>query len=276
MASTSSITVIGGVIGAGKTSLASAWGIDNMHGEKARERIRGCKRTIDKMRANGYNVTMPNKHLTFTDYPLDYRSPDCGHRRSYSIDGYKLGFETEDFKPQLVLPYSFIILDEAQKYFNSRKSLQFADNVSRFWEQSRKFHLDIVLVVQRIGLIDRNIRELARIVWVEKLRFKYDHYGDIVQCIWTYREWETYAEYEAGERGTKVTYIFDGNIFKYYDTSEGKLLYMQGLQERDFDYTEHEVYGMSPDDVKSYSERHQQVAPKGFYQASKGNKKDDG
>ncbi|MCM1195146.1 MAG: zonular occludens toxin domain-containing protein [Firmicutes bacterium] len=271
--STSSITIIAGVIGAGKTSLATALAIENMYGEKARERIRACKGELAVMRANGFNVSMPDKHLTYADYLIDYRSPDCGHRRSYDVDGYKLGFATDDFAPQLLPPYSFVVLDEAQKYFNSRKSHQFADNVSRFWEQSRKFHFDILLVVQRIGLIDLNIRELARIIWVEKLRFKYDKYGNLAQCIWTYREWDTYSEYEAGERGKKVTYIFNGNIFKNYDTSEGKQLYMQGLDERDFDYSEHAIYGMSPDDVKAYAERHQQVAPKGFYQEKKGDKK---
>lgn len=271
--STTSITIIGGVIGAGKTSLASAWGVDNMHGEKARERVHACKRELAIMQASGYNVTMPDKHLVYADYSIDYRSPYCGHRRSYDVDGYKLGFATEEFTPQLLPPHSFVILDEAQKYFNSRKSTQFADNVSRFWEQSRKFHLDIVLVVQRIGLIDLNIRELARIIFIDKLRFKYDWDGNIIQCIWTYREWDTYAEYEAGERGQKVTYIFDGNIFKYYDTSEGKLLYMQGLDTHDFDYAEHEVYGMSPDDVARYADRHKQIAPKGFYQEKKDGKK---
>lgn len=260
------ITVIGGVVGAGKTSLGAAFGIDNMHGQTAREAVRNSRAMISTMNANGYNLTLPQKHLTFADFGLDYRSPDCGRRQSYDVDGFKLGFWTDKYLPQYLPPYSCIILDEAVKYFNSRRSQQFADNISRFWEQLRKFHLTAILIVQRVGLIDRNIRELARIIIVDNLRFKYNKYGEIAECIWYFHEWETYAQYEAGERGKRVTYIFKGNVFKYYNSYEGHLLYMQGLDKADFEYHVHEDYLMSPEDVVRYAERHKQLAPDGFYE----------
>lgn len=262
----SSITVIGGVVGAGKTSLGVAFAIDHMHGATAREAVRTSRAMIAAMNANGYNLTLPQQHLTFADFGIDYRSPDCGRRRSYDVDGYKLGFIKDKYLPQFLPPCSCIILDEAVKYFNSRRSQQFADNISRFWEQLRKFRLTAILIVQRVGLIDLNIRELARIIIVENLRFKYSRYGEIEQCIWYFREWETYQQYEAGERGKRVTYIFQGNIFKYYNSYEGDLLYMQGLENNDFEYHVHEDYLPSPEDVARYAERHKQLAPDGFYE----------
>ena len=243
----SSITVIGGVVGAGKTSLGVAFGIDNMHGATAREAVRNSRAMINSMNAYGYNLTLPQRHLVFADFGIDYRSPDCGRRRSYDVDGYKLGFYTDKYLPQF-LPQ------------------QFADNISRFWEQLRKFRLTAILIVQRVGLIDRNIRELARIIIVENLRFKFNKYGEIEQCIWYFKEWETYQQYEAGERGKRVTYIFQGNIFKYYNSYEGDLLYMQGLENNDFEYHVHEDYLPSPEDVARYAERHKQIAPDGFYE----------
>lgn len=256
------IEIIYAPIGFGKTALATAKAINRMYGVTARESLRNCRKVLERMKANGFdNVAMPGKHLVYANYGICYKSPNCGERRSYDLDGFKLGFKTEKFKPTYMLPYSLGVLDEAQRYFNSRKFKDFGDNRSRYFEQSRKFHLDFIIIAQRLGLIDLNVKELARITLVESMKLYYRK-GEICKCVWGLRIWDTFREHELGAPGRQETYTFDGNIFKYYDTDEGDLLYMDGLEERNFDYGEHTDYGVSPDEVHRYVSDHNQETVK--------------
>lgn len=256
------IEIIFAPIGFGKTALATAKAIKRMYGPTARESLRYCRNVLAQMKANGFdNVAMPEKHLVYANYGICYKSPDCGERRSYDLDGFKLGFKTDKFDPMYMLPYSLGILDEAQRYFNARKFKDFDDNRSRYFEQSRKFHLDFIIIAQRLGLIDLNVKELAKIDLIEDMQLRY-HKGEICKCIWKLRVWNTFREYELGAPGEEETYTFDGNIFKYYNTDEGDLLYMNGLEERNFDYKEHSNYGISPDEVQRFVSEHNQATLK--------------
>ena len=66
-------------------------------------------------------------------------------------------------------PYEVIGIQEAQKYLNSRKSKNFPDWQSRWYEQHRHNNLDILMDVQRPGLVDVNIRELAQFIDIQDM-----------------------------------------------------------------------------------------------------------
>ena len=270
------IELIYGDPGAGKTSYMVARGIENMYGEKARQARFNCRKLLNSMRAGGFtHVTMAKDHLVYAaGVNIRYISPNCGLRKNHDLDPYRLRLPTDDFKDmQCLLPYSFCIIDEGARIFNSRNSSQFPDNASRYFEQHRKMELHFLIASQRFELIDVNIRALCPVKYIRKIDVKRDRQGNVTKCTWTYDSWQTYREFEKGVDGTTETYTFNGNVFKYYDTHEGKELFLQGVIDKDFEYGHKKDYDLSPDGVVQFAIDHPQEAPAGYYkQVNKGKK----
>ena len=88
----------------------------------------------------------------------------------------------------------------------------------------RHNHYDIYLDLQRIGLLDLNIRDLsARIVEVCGMAHEYNSQGSIVSTTWVCHEfegWEDFDKYLNGttRRAKTVRFTNTGNIFSGYDS----------------------------------------------------------
>ncbi|MCM1043677.1 MAG: hypothetical protein NC350_05715 [Corallococcus sp.] len=246
------IYLIFGDPGAGKTAFMTAQLIDEMHGERGRERYMQCKRYIDDLNAQGWNLPLPKqRHCVYASYEITYRSPYCGKRTAYDLDPFKLGFGQKNFRRAKLLPYGVIGIDEAQKYFDSHHWQEFPAYKSRFFEQHRKWGLDIYLAVQKDTLIDSNLRLLSKPIRIESLSERTIE-GE-KRFTWTYTTWEHYRNYAAGEQGKEVGYTFSGNIFEYYDSYEGKQLFLADVEDaQGFDDAPRKTYTMSPLDVKDY------------------------
>ena len=256
--------------GTGKTSLMVAKLIDHMIGPTARADVSNCRRLLMQLRANGFEgLSAPTDHLVYSDVDIKYRSSRHGTKYNHNVDGFRLGFPAEGFNPMFILPGSYIGLDEAQRYFNSREFQSFSDNISRWYEQHRHFGLTIYFTAQRDMLIDKNIRELCSVSYIRKLQTFNNADGKVIRCVWQYDHWDTYSAFVNQQRPNSLKYTFEGNVFQFYDCCQSKHLFLNGVDGRGFDFDYAPYYDLSPDGVKQYAEAHRQEAPDCFRKKKK-------
>lgn len=262
-----SITIIFGMPRAGKTALMTKLALDCMTGAQAAKDIRESCKEIKKFNDGGFHFTYPKRHLVFSDYDIYTRNKTLF---SYRTSGYRFGLPNEKYKDiDFFPPCSRLFFDEAQKYWNSRESNKLSDFVSRAFELHGHFKLNICLAVQRVGLIDLNIRELSpNIIEVVELKHKTDN-GVIMSSMWTCRVYKNVSEAEkriAGQSARYKTkkYTFDGNIFKHYDSETFRFAFLKDRENADFDYTPNGGYDYTVKGVKRFNAEHEYTVPDGY------------
>ena len=168
-----------------------------------------------------------------------------------------------------VLPSARIYLSEAQRYYNARRSKDLPDWVSRFYEEHGHFDLNIMLDVQRPGLIDVNIRELVEcFIEVRGMTNKYDESGNIVCSIFHLRvfsDWKFVDKYlSTGEKCyEEQNVVFQGCVFDYY---KSMAYYDEFIPlEQDFSTVRHLDGGTDDATLRRAKEMYQQTPPEGFY-----------
>lgn len=169
-------------------------------------------------------LTPPPLPPIYSDFKVKIPAGYKKHYEPYYINGYYMGLANERLKTQFLPPYAKVFLGESQRYYNSRKSGNFPDFVSRFYEMHRHYGLDLYLDVQRVRLIDPNIRELCRcFIEVQGMEHTRDKLRRIIHTVWRCREfsnWQAYEDYLNTGAVTykETTYENDGNIFDCYDS----------------------------------------------------------
>ncbi len=243
--------------GDGKTSYVSArYGIDRMHGDYARKTIRCAKNWCNALNANGFDVTPPKQHLVYAhNLNIKIRSPYFGTRESWDLDPERMGFKAEEFNPQYAIPYSTWIIDEMQSVFDSHFWNEYSENKSRFLEQCRKIDLTVVFIAQADNLALLRIRQLCDIHYIRKLTVKTDKYGNTV-CKWKIDVYHTIDDFHAKRNAIQEEYTFNENIFKYFDTTQGKERFFDGLQNADFEQKLQPRIQLTPDSIAEYVKQH--------------------
>lgn len=266
------ITLIFGRPGAGKTALMTALALEYMTGSAARSDVRACSAQVAELNAGGFRFSAPSDHLVYSDYIIAARH---GSVRSHYVNGFELGLHDPEHFTRLFPPYSRFYLDEAQKYFNSRERNGIADSVSRFYELHRHNHLEITLAVQRPGLIDKNVRELVeRVIQVEELTLEKDKCGRIFALSWQLRLFEKTADALSFVDGgavesLPVTYTFDGNVFRHYNSLFHQPAFYNASYGRDFELALAESYPLDVDGVKQFNAEHTYSTPRGYFKGAK-------
>ena len=218
------ITIISGAPGAGKSSL-NAYFLDRTYKEEGRTLLKRSVAKIEEINKTRRNpLTPPSLPPIYSDFRVKIPAGYKKYYEPYYINGYYMGLANERLKTQFLPPYAKVFLSEAQRYYNSRKSGNFPDFVSRFYEMHRHFGLDLYLDVQRVRLIDPNIRELCRhFIEVQFMEHTRDKLGRIVHTVWHCREFDNWLAFEdylntGAATYKETTYTYDGNIFDCYDS----------------------------------------------------------
>ena len=215
------ITIVFAPPGHGKTAYltCNAEGYLN-RGPLSQELYESTCSYVESLNSEGFNYSLPEHAPVYTNYKVSALSGWNEITESYYIDGFHMGFPNKYVPVFNVYPGSKIFLSEAQRYYNSRKSKDLPDWVSRWFEEHRHFYLDIWLDVQRPGLIDVNIRDIAeRFVEILSVRLQrceaaVDRHWQTVFDIVVY---DSYADVEAG-KGERKQEVYDVNVFECYES----------------------------------------------------------
>lgn len=214
-----------------------------------RQRNRSMQNEIVLKQASGFEAikTVP-QHCVASNIPITMRKFGYSPRHSRLINPYRLGYDNEHVNVHFTLPYQFTIIDEAQKYLNSRMSLYYPDWQSRYYEQCGHDYLRFLFATQRPELIDVNIRALCNFIEIMKLDLRYDDFNKVKRLTWLIRRIESNSAYEAyissgkKDKGCYIEDIVtaDYNVFDCYDSRNCKPKFYKGHMNEDFDYIESE------------------------------------
>jgi len=240
------ITVIYGDPGVGKDSLMSAM----IHDIYFNEWVDMMHLTYDLIdEANETRLvplSYPKKAPIYTDFDVKIHIGFEKYYKPYFINGYYFGLRNNDLPVIPVVPGAKIFLTEVQRYYDSRKNATLPDFVSRAYEMHRHPYYDIYLNLQRLSLLDLNIRDISgRFILLEKLTHKYNDVGEIISSRWVGKEFKSHEDCTAYiETGRKCyipfEYNFDGNVFDLYDSFSNKDKYLP-VDGEDFLFLEHGV-----------------------------------
>lgn len=187
--------------------------------------LKQCKERLEILNAQRKTaLAVPDKPPFFADFNVKLHVGYKTYFEPYYINGFYFGLENEKMQTQFLPPYSQIFFGEAQRYYNSRKSSTFPDHVSRAYEMHRHYGYNIYLDVQRVMLIDANVRELCkRFIEVCGMQHTYDDMGRIIKTVFKCHEFNSWVDTNdyltTGAETYKVTeYTNEGNIFECFDS----------------------------------------------------------
>ncbi len=223
------IIIVFGKPGAGKTSLMTHF-MTELYEKQGDELLESCQDLIiEQNQERLYALPLPDKPPIFSNFGAKILADYEEEYSPYFFNPYYFGVENDDFPIQYLLPGGYYFIDEAQKYYNSRKSLMLRDHVSRAFETHRQYGMTFILGCQRPKLIDLNIRELTAVcIEVVRLENEVTAYGGIRSSAWYCRKYDSVSaalEYlETGvETGKKIPpIVHNGNIYEAYDSFENR------------------------------------------------------
>lgn len=219
------ITIITGKPGVGKTALNTYFCEHTYQTERERlfkmtcEKIEALNETREKP------LKLPSAPPIFTNYEVKFLIGYKKYYEPYYINPYYIGLQNDKLPTLYLPPYSRVFISEAQRYYNSRKSLTLPDWVSRWFEMHRHYGIEIYMDVQRGKLIDLNIRELCkRFIEVQSMELETNGGTWINRTRWHCREFsnmQDFDEYINGTGGTykQTVYTYEGDIFKCYNSA---------------------------------------------------------
>ncbi|MDR3264148.1 MAG: zonular occludens toxin domain-containing protein [Clostridiales bacterium] len=269
-------TIIFGKRGAGKTALATMFGIDRMT-RFAYDDVKRVKTEIKRLNRGGFGLCFNERHVLFADYAIRSNVEGYSRRQSFEVDGYALGMPDKGHRTMFLPPYSTVILDEAQRYYDSHIPVaSFPERVSAFYEFARHYGISAILALQRPMLIQKNIRDLAeRFIKVESVKAVEDRYGFVRRCEWDCLEFydnldlERYLDSKGREEnGKRVKYRCDYDIFRCYDSQSRFAMFLDGFENReDFDIIESSSVGRTVASIRLYNKFHSWVRPSTYLQS---------
>lgn len=221
----STIYIIFGLPRVGKTCLMSHIANTVMYDFK---RTEAMQEVVKDLNVEGFNLEMP-PHVVSANYDIMGYKYLCSENTCRRINPYKLGikeFAPEDADLHLDIPYGVYFIQEAQRYLNSRRSANFPDFQSRWYETLGHNHMVVFLDCQRPGLIDLNVRANASFIEVRDLDVKLNKYGDVKGLKWYIRRIENSEALDTYlQSGRQNTDVFvddvieaDYNVFEIYDS----------------------------------------------------------
>lgn len=232
------ITLIVGEPGVGKTSLNAC--LMSQEIVNYRQDYLSCCNKINELNSQGYCFEYPKDGvLTYANFKFVNKT-----RFRFGVNGKRLNpwhmaLPNDEIPFDTFPPYSKFHIMEGQVYWNSRRR-GLRDCVSRFFENHRHNHFDIYIDVQRAGLIDANIREIAGRIWeVQKSVHDYDSSGRMQETTFHVYQFNSWSEYEKYlNNGKKKEFVnlftffkFHGCIFDCYNSFENEAAFFENCRE---------------------------------------------
>lgn len=238
----STIYIIFGLPRAGKTCLMSHIANCVMYDYERNDVMQYAVRELNE---KGFNLKIP-VHTVSANYDITGFKYLCSETHARKINPYFLGikdFAPEGAKLHLDIPYGVYFIQEAQRYLNSRRSANFPDFQSRWYETLGHNKMVVFLDCQRPGLIDLNIRANARFIEVRNLNIEKNKYGEIKGLKWHVRHIESSEALDVYlQSGRQNSAIYtediieaDYNVFEIYDSFNYKERFYKNREKEAFD-----------------------------------------
>ena len=218
------ITIIFGAPGSGKSSLMTHF-LSQIYYTDGPARLKKARQKIEEINEERtYLLTVPAEIPIYTNYKVSLHTGYHKDWEPYYINGYYIGLPNDRMDTIFTPPFSAIFLDEAQRYFNSRKSASTPDWVSRYAEMHRHYGIDLCLCAQRPILIDANVREICKDFYeAREMEHIRDDAGAIAKTIFRVRRFEAWAAVEqyletGAETYREAAVTHEGDIFSSFDS----------------------------------------------------------
>ena len=218
------ITIIFGAPGSGKSSLMTHF-LSRIYYTDGASRLKRAQKKIETLNEDrAHPLTLPNKPPLYANYKVSLHTGYHKDWEPYYINGYYIGLPNDRMDTIFTPPFSAIFLDEAQRYFNSRKSASTPDWVSRYAEMHRHYGIDLCLCAQRPILIDANVREICKDFYeAREMEHIRDDAGAIAKTVFRVRRFEAWAAVEqyletGAETYREAAVIHEGDIFAKFDS----------------------------------------------------------
>lgn len=239
------ITAICGLPGSGKSSLMCKL-MKDIYFTQGRRLYLTTVGKINSINAKRkFPLTLPDRVPIYSDYEVKFKVGYEKYYSTYFLNGFYFGLKNSEVPIIPVVPYAKVFLSEVQRYYDSRKSKSLPDFVSRLFEMHRHNHYDIYLDLQRIGLLDLNIRDLsAQIIEVCEMNHEYNSQGGIVKTVWRchvfdcWEDFDNYLNHSSSTKSKNVYFEHVGNIFNCYDSYSYESEFIPSERE-DYLYLEH-------------------------------------
>lgn len=221
-----SLRIIFGAPGTGKSTY-NTFLLDKEYWEQGFNLFADTCERIEELNKERINkLTLPDRPPIYADYKMELQTGYEEFFKPYFVDGYHLGLENDDLEIIRIAPGAKVHLSEVQRYYDSRKSTNFPEWVSRFFEMHRHYGVDVTMDIQRASLVDVNIRDLCKhYTEIQSMKHTLDDLGRIVHTKFTLREFGSYADVEdyLGKKSLRrkydiVTEEYDGDIYECFNS----------------------------------------------------------
>lgn len=245
------ITIIFGLPGAGKTAFMT-YLLKTMYDERRNELFKfTCKKILEINKEYGTNFTLPTQTPIFinTTYDVKFKIGYDKYFTPYMFDITKFGVPFEGIDPkkseglQFVPPGSQLFCPEFQKYINSYDWNKVPKEKRTAFEEHRQWWLDFFIDVQRPVMVASSIRELAsRFIHIVKHENEYNFAGGVERTTFhtlefgSWQEAEAYVNTGKTAGGARKKYVYNGNIFKCYDSYSCRKDFVPTAKNQDFIY----------------------------------------
>lgn len=220
-------TLIIGNPGDGKSSLATACGLENMSFEQIFNYQDACAK-IDYLNTHKRaNFQYPHeKHLVFAT-GLKISKPS--HKMtSYDFDPWRTGLNDPTYATQYFPKHSIRVYDEIQKYFPSQQDVENSKmplRVSTELQKDRHYDIHNIGTAQVGTDINKKLRDISSFILTKSIKFIHNKYNIITHTVWETVYFVNHFAYDAylasngdEECATKrVKFMFHSNIGLHYD-----------------------------------------------------------
>jgi hypothetical protein len=258
----SDILIFWGKRGSGKSSLKAMFEVLFMQPRNAKQDLKLCKSLCEELNMAGLNLHPPQDHLVFVNTFTKSVGPHLKRNYAYTFRSLDFGLPNETHPTGLLCPVGKYSFDEDQDLFDSHMG-SLATFVSKAIELSRQPELFLMMAVQRPMRIPQDIRDLATFIECESKESFYNKYGRLERTEWTCNiiyngsNLSKYLESrDVALIDKKVKFVFNGNIYKCYDSRYFLPMFYTGFDNQDFVLEKCQEVDFSPKGFNDFHHNH--------------------
>lgn len=239
-----SLTIFCGATGSGKTANMVAEFVTHMIDKQRYYAGFNCAKNLI---SQGFNYKLPpQQHFCYSTVDVIANVSGGAFMKNYALNPHKIALPNNEIPYQLFFPYSVVAIDETQLVWPSSDDRKISEYKYGFVQNRRHFDIDMLLDVQFVTTLARQIRiHASKYVRCIKIEQKYDKFsGKAIQTIFHNLEFATdeavedfeknkSLDFETNKKYSCANYVvkkYDFDVFSCYN-SKGNFYYFLPKQD---------------------------------------------